>query len=207
MPNYKSAQENFWAGKFGDEYLERNTSERLLAGSISLFSDVLKRTQSISSVLEFGSNYGLNLRALNTLIPNARLTGLEINRKAFEILDDLPFVEARHGSAQHFETSEKWDLTFTRGVLIHINPEDLHTVYEKLYSASSRYILVAEYYSQNPQALPYRGHEDRLYKRDFAGEMLDKFSDLDLLGYGFQYHRDPAFQFADISWFLMEKPA
>ncbi len=206
MPTYDSPQENFWAGEFGDAYIERNASDGLLAGSIMLFSDVLKHTQSVASVLEIGSNYGLNLRALNTLLPQAHLTGLEINKKAFDILDALPFVDARQGSAQSFDSDEQWDLTFTRGVLIHINPDDLPTVYHKLYTTSKRYILIAEYYSQHPQALPYRGHEDRLYKRDFAGEMMDQFPDLNLLGYGFQYHRDPAFALADISWFMMEKP-
>ena len=65
--------------------------------------------------------------------------------------------------------------------------------------------MVAEYYNRSPVAIPYRGHEDRLFKRDFAGEMLDRFSDLTLIDYGFAYHRDPAFPQDDISWFLMEK--
>ena len=40
--------------------------------------------------------------------------------------------------------------------------------------------------------MPYRGHTARLFKRDFAGEMLDRFSDLRLVDYGFRYHRDLA---------------
>jgi spore coat polysaccharide biosynthesis protein SpsF len=44
-----------------------------------------------------------------------------------------------------------------------------------------------------------------LFKRDFAGEMMDRYPDLKLLDYGFVYHRDPAFPDDDITWFLMEK--
>jgi spore coat polysaccharide biosynthesis protein SpsF len=92
-----------------------------------------------------------------------------------------------------------------KGVLIHINPEMLNTVYEKLYQASKRFILVCEYYNPSPVAIPYRGQTDRLFKRDFAGEMLEKYPDLCLVDYGFSYRRDPAFPQDDITWFLMEK--
>ena len=66
-------------------------------------------------------------------------------------------------------------------------------------------MLIAEYYSPNPVVIPYRGHEDRLFKRDFAGDMLDQFADLSLVDYGFTYRRDPDFPQDDISWFLLQK--
>jgi spore coat polysaccharide biosynthesis protein SpsF len=53
--------------------------------------------------------------------------------------------------------------------------------------------------------VPYRGNSGKLFKRDFAGEMLDRYSDLQLLDYGFGYHRDPQFPVDDITWFLLEK--
>jgi spore coat polysaccharide biosynthesis protein SpsF len=53
--------------------------------------------------------------------------------------------------------------------------------------------------------IPYRGNEDRLFKRDFAGEMLNKYSDLSLVDYGFSYRKDPIFPQDDITWFLLEK--
>ena len=97
------------------------------------------------------------------------------------------------------------DLTFTKGVLIHIQPENLPVVYDNLYRNSIRYVLVAEYYDPKPVTLKYRGHDNKMFKRDFAGELLDKYQDLRLLVYGFCYHRDPSFPQDDISWFLMEK--
>ena len=97
------------------------------------------------------------------------------------------------------------DLTFTAGVLIHINPERLPIVYENLVSLSTRYILVAEYYNPTPTEINYRGHNERLFKRDFAGELMDKF-ELNLVDYGFWYRRDNiASEFGDVTWFLLEK--
>ena len=81
----------------------------------------------------------------------------------------------------------------------------LPLVYEKLYNASHKYILVCEYYNPSPVSIPYRGHSDRLFKRDFAGEMLDTYSDLRLVDYGFAYKRDNSCPQDDITWFLMEK--
>lgn len=51
----------------------------------------------------------------------------------------------------------------------------------------------------------YRGYDGQLCKRDFAGEMLDKYPDLRLLDYGFIYHRDSVFPMDDFNWFLLEK--
>ena len=65
--------------------------------------------------------------------------------------------------------------------------------------------LIAEYYNPTPIKVEYRGHKEKLFKRDFCGEMLDQYSDLTLLDYGFLYHRDNNFPQDDISWFLIEK--
>jgi spore coat polysaccharide biosynthesis protein SpsF len=44
-----------------------------------------------------------------------------------------------------------------------------------------------------------------LFKRDFAGDLLDRFPGLVLVDYGFVYHRDKAFPQDDMTWFLLEK--
>ena len=70
---------------------------------------------------------------------------------------------------------------------------------------SKRYICIVEYYNPTPVSVSYRGHDDRLFKRDFAGEMMDKYNDLRLVNYGFVYHRDLNFPLDDLTWFLLEK--
>ena len=92
-----------------------------------------------------------------------------------------------------------------KGVLIHINPEKLRDVYKLLYNSCSKYILIAEYYNPFPVEITYRGHKGKLFKRDFAGELMDLFPDVGLIDYGFCYHRDPNFSQDDITWFLLKK--
>lgn len=206
--SYKTEQEEFWAGNFGDEYIERNKSERLLASNLSFFSKALRVAGNLNAVIEFGSNVGMNLRALKLLYPEQEQFGIEINSKAAEELrKHVGENNVFNGSLYEFSSDKKYDLSLIKGVLIHINPEMLPAVYDKLYSSSTKYILVCEYYNPVPVTINYRGHEDRLFKRDFCGEMLDKYPDLKLLDYGFAYKRDPAFSQDDITWFLMEKNA
>lgn len=202
---HSTPQEAFWAGQFGTDYINRNRSEELLASNRAFFAKALQKAGSIASCIEFGANVGMNLIALRQLFPEMGINGVEINPDAAnelrKVVGDDGVIE---GSMFAWE-GEPAELSFTKGVLIHINPDMLQAAYERLYAASSRFILVAEYYSPTPVAIPYRGHDDRLFKRDFAGEMLDRYTDLSLLDYGFAYRRDPQFPQDDISWFLMQK--
>lgn len=208
MSKYSTEQENFWAGEFGDEYISRNESMPMLASKTAFFSQCLRKCVDLhkyNGVLEFGSNIGLNLKAIGALLPNINMTAVEINEKAAKICKEINGVDVFNGSIFDFLSEKKFDLTFTCGVLIHINPDKLNIVYEKLYNYSNRYILVAEYYNPSPVEISYRGNKDRLFKRDFAGELMDKYENLDLIDYGFVYHRDNNFPDDDINWFLLEK--
>ena len=206
MNPFKTDQENFWAGDFGSEYIGRNDSAALIASNTRLFAEILSNTNGIHSVLELGANIGMNLQALRTLLPGAKLSAVEINKDAANRLRTSAVAdEIFEESLLTFAPKRTYDLVFTKGVLIHIAPEALPSAYAQLYSASQRFLLVVEYYNPSPVAIPYRGHADRLFKRDFAGDLLDKYPDLQLRKYGFAYHRDPNFPADDLSWFLMEK--
>ena len=199
-------QEAFWEGDFGNEYTDRNRGSGWVAANVVLFSKVLARTSGIRSVLELGSNIGLNLMAVRQLLPSARLSAVEINEKAAtELRANVPDVELHVKSILQFQPETTWDLVFTKGVLIHIDPDGLPAVYDLMHRAASRYLLVAEYYNPTPAEVSYRGHTGKLFKRDFAGDLLDAFSDLSLIDYGFAYHRDTSFPQDDLTWFLLEK--
>jgi len=203
---YSTEQEAFWAGTFGDEYIQRNRSQEYLAANLNFFSKALKQVGKPSSILEFGANIGMNLRAIKLLFPNIEASGIELNETAASQLSEFLGAEyVFNGSIFQYPVTKTFDVALIKGVLIHIHPEMLPLVYEKLYNASHKYILVCEYYNPSPVSIPYRGHSDRLFKRDFASEMLDTYSDLRLVEYGFAYKRDTSFPQDDITWFLMEK--
>jgi len=203
---YKTEQEAFWAGDFGNDYIDRNMGDKLLASNLNFFTKALGQATNVSSCVEFGANIGMNLRALKLLYPAMKLNAIEINQQAVKQLSDVVSKENIYsGSIFDFIPKRTFDLSFIKGVLIHINPNELGAVYKKLVDSTNRYLLVAEYYNPSPVAIPYRGHSDRLFKRDFAGEILDQFPEMKLIDYGFAYHRDLDFPQDDISWFLMEK--
>ena len=62
--NYETDQENFWAGEFGNDYIDRNIGSDLLASNLNFFSIALKQSKNINSCLELGANVGMNLKAL-----------------------------------------------------------------------------------------------------------------------------------------------
>lgn len=203
---FKTEQEKFWAGNFGTEYIGRNEGLDLLASNLKFFSKTLAQAGKLSSCLEFGANIGMNFKALKLLYPKMSFQGIEINKVAAKILAKL--IGEKNvftGSIFDYKGKTKADLVLIKGVLIHTNPAKLDLVYKKLYQASRNFILVCEYYNPSPTTIVYRGHTDRLFKRDFAGEMMDKYPDLKLIDYGFAYHRDVAAPQDDITWFLLKK--
>lgn len=206
---YKTEQEKFWAGEFGDDYIERNSYENksLISSNISLFSRAISRCGEIKSVIEFGANIGLNLIAIKQLIPSLTdMEAIEINQKAADMLESKGICrKVYRESILDYNPKKQHDLVLIKGVCIHLNPECLNSVYDILYKSSSKYICMAEYYNPSPVAVSYRGNSERLYKRDFAGEMMDRYPDLELIDYGFQYHRDRQFPMDDITWFLLKK--
>ena len=203
---FKTEQEAFWAGDFGTDYIKRNQGNALLASNLDFFANALRRTRNIKSCIEFGANIGMNLKALNLLHPSIDMHAIEINAEAARQLGAImPLAQVYNTSILDFAPIRQWDLTLIKGVLIHINPDMLSKVYEKLVTSTGRYLMVAEYYNPAPVAISYRGHSDRLFKRDFAGEIMDRYPQMKLVDYGFAYHRDPSFPQDDITWFLMEK--
>jgi spore coat polysaccharide biosynthesis protein SpsF len=147
----------------------------------------------------------MNLAALRLLVPGIALSAIEINEKAAAALAQQGDITVFPQSILEFRPEREYDLALIKGVLIHINPDRLAQVYQALYDSSARYICLAEYYNPSPVEVAYRGNAERLYKRDFAGEMLERFPGLRLVDYGFRYRRDNMFPQDDVTWFLLEK--
>jgi pseudaminic acid biosynthesis-associated methylase len=203
---FKTEQEAFWAGEFGTAYIERNQGDALLASNLHFFAKALRATLGVDSCIEFGANIGMNLRALKLLYPAQEQFGIEINADAVRELGIvIPPSHVIHSSILDFNPQRTWDLVLIKGVLIHIDPSVLAQVYDKLVTAAARYLLVAEYYNPSPVAVAYRGHSNRLFKRDFAGEIMERHPEMKLVDYGFAYRRDPNVPQDDISWFLLER--
>jgi pseudaminic acid biosynthesis-associated methylase len=205
MDHVLTDQDRLWAGEFGDAYIDRNQGYASVSANIAMWSRALRSAPGVRSVLELGCNIGLNLQALNVLNSKFDLSGYEINAKAIEIARKLKIAEIHHGSAlDPIPSGTKYDLTFTKGLLIHIHPDNLPKVYDNLYNLSGQYILICEYFNPAPVTVNYRGHANQLFKRDFAGELIDRYK-LALVDYAFNYSRDHYFPQDNSTWFLLRK--
>jgi len=197
-----SAAEAFWRGEGGRDYTDRNVGRK--ADNVAFFVRALQRAWGLARILELGAGSGENLAALRVLLPHTALMAVEINEYAASKITEADYVF--RSSIQKFDPPVETppQLVFTKGVLIHIPPDELAAVYDKLYACSERYILLAEYYNPTPMEVRYHGHFQLLWKRDFAGELMELHTDLDLLDYGFVGHLDRWPQ-DDVTWHLLSK--
>jgi spore coat polysaccharide biosynthesis protein SpsF len=202
----RTDQEIFWAGEFGSQYTNRNDHRDLVAANTSLFAQAL-RGIPLDSVLEIGANIGQNLLALRTLYPEIQTSAVEINELAARrLVERVPGVQVEISSIDESQLKGQFDLVLSKGVLIHLTPDSLQETYRRISRWSSRFVLFAEYYNPTPIEISYRGHEDKLFKRDFAGEFLAVNQEFRLRDYGFIYRGDQAHPLDDTTWFLMERP-
>lgn len=203
-------QAEFWQGEFGNNYTDRNiASAEQMQARLTLWADILAKTIGAppTAILEVGANLGINLRALR-LLSSARRFAVEPNEKAREILVRDGVVDAGDvcgGLAAKIDFADNVaDFAFTSGVLIHIHPDHLAASLREIYRCSSRWIVCIEYFSDKPEMISYRGHDDRLFKRDFGGLWLDSFPDLRTVAYGFAWKRITGLD--NLTWWLFEKP-
>ena len=200
----KKECEDFWQGQFGDEYTHRNDLD-LIPSVLRTWAAILEKLSSkVESVFEFGTNSGINLDAIKILLPYVNTYGVEINKYACDIANNKGH-KVINKSFYDLEFDKKFDLVFTYTVLIHVPPENLKNIYEKIYNLSSKYILICEYFSRNPEEITYRGFKNKLYKRDFASELLESYPSLELVDYRFFWRNDNMFKEDDITYFLFKK--
>jgi spore coat polysaccharide biosynthesis protein SpsF len=202
-------QVEFWRGEFGDEYIDRNaaTSEQIHA-RIALWAEILSHTISAppATILEVGANIGINLRALRVL-SSARCLAVEPNEKARSILVRDGVVaagDACGGLASAIDLPDGVaDFVFTAGVLIHVHPDYLLPSLKEIHRCAGRWVGCIEYFSDKPEMISYRGHQDRLFKRDFGALWLDTFPNLRIVAYGFAWKRVTGLD--NLTWWLFEK--
>lgn len=195
-------QEAFWKSTFTKDYIKRNKNYNRIA---TIGKDLLENKVNITSAIELGANIGLNLDALKKIYTNSETFGVEINKYAFKILKKKH--NAINKSILDFHTKKTFDLVMISGVLIHQDPSKLNKIYHLLNKLSKKYIYMNEYFNPSPVTLDYHGEKNKLFKRDFAKELWNKFPKLELVNYGFHWKEDP-FQkgnYDNANWFIFKK--
>ena len=198
-----------WKGSFGDDYISRNRiGKKNLRDRTNFWAEILCSIPeaNLKSILEVGANIGGNLMAMSQLT-DATLYAVEPNSAAREELIKsglMPEDRIQDGCASSIPLSDSCtDLVFTRGVLIHIEPEELLKSCSEIYRVSNRYIACVEYFSDQPETIVYRGEEGLLFKRDFGAFWLENFPDLKPVSFGFSWK--PLSGLDNMNWWVFEK--
>ncbi len=207
MVVFNSEQERFWAQTYANEYIKKNSEFDHKLGSEAWGLMLHKTAGEVSNYLECGCNVGRNIQQIRRILPNAKPSIIEISKPAYDfVMANHNFQEAYNGAIlnSNFEKSY-FDLVFTVGVLIHINPNQLLDHMRKMYEYSANYILIGEYFNRTPMSVEYQGEEDKLFKRDFGKLFIENF-DVMLIDYGFLWgHIYESAGFDDITWWLFKK--
>ncbi len=205
----ESDQTHLWRGNFGNEYIARNPANAdAVRASATLWAQILRCFQGNppETILEIGANIGINLRALHVLT-NAELYALEPNNEAYRQLIANRVVSAKNAlegvASQIALPDASIDLVFTRGVLIHIHPNDLLASCREIHRVARRYIVSIEYFAANPEEMTYRNQSNALFKRDFGAYWLDNFANIRVLDYGFAWQRLTGLD--NLTWWAFEK--
>ena len=188
------AQEKAWIGEFGKQYTDRNIKSP--EDEDKLYFDDFRITRTAlykeffeneinknSKILEVGCNIGQQLLLLQKM-NYTDLWAIDLQDYAVEIAKrrtrSINIIKA---SASDIPFKDNYfDLVFTAGVLIHISPKDIEKVLDENYRCSNSYIMGLEYYvPQGYQMVNYQGKNDLMWKTDFLGLYLNRFSNLKLI--------------------------
>ena len=193
--------ERLWSGQFGDDYIDRNLEE---SDEHRAFWTGLLHDLHPGRVLEVGCNLGGNLQWIAPELPAGAAYGVDINAKALSIVQQrVPQANAILSRARTLPFRDRrFDLVFTMGVLIHQPDDTLPIVMSEMIRTSNRYILCGEYYAETPTAVPYRGVDAALFRRDYGALFQRASPDLRMVREGFM-GRDVGWD--DITWWLFER--
>jgi spore coat polysaccharide biosynthesis protein SpsF len=200
-------QENFWINKIAEGYAQDNSTFNEKLGLLA-WERMLKKIDKseISTYLDCGSNIGRNIGFLKHILPMAAANIVELAPGPYEkCINQFEIQNSFLGPIKEAKFDKNFDLVFSSGVLIHVNPNDLLESMSRMYQLSSKYILISEYFNRTPVMISYRGEDDRLFKCDFGKLFVENF-DCRLLDYGFLWgHEFDSAGFDDITYWLFEK--
>jgi pseudaminic acid biosynthesis-associated methylase len=196
----------FWTGEDGNKYIDRNAFTPLnVSRRAAMWERVFENIRAPNRILEVGANIGINIAALQKIMPPCvQYYGIEPNETAFNELQKIvsdPKMAGLSTADNIALPDSSIDVVFTSGVLIHIEPGMLLASCHEIHRVARRYVIAAEYFSDQPQQIGYRGNY--IWKRDFGQFYLDNFPDLRPIDCGFEWRGMTGLD--NLTWWVFEK--
>lgn len=175
-----ATNENLWAGRFGDEYTERNKDSYRARWP---FWNKFCSKWGFDTVLEVGCNTAPNIGMISTIRENQTgVWGCDVNANALWKGRKLePGLNLVYASGLDLPFQDDWfDLVFTAGVLIHQSPETRERMMQEIIRVSNGFVVAIEYESPEFVEVKYHGMDGALYKGPW-GDIYEKRYGLRLL--------------------------
>lgn len=146
-----------------DDYTEDN--QESVQETLSNFVYHTSLALGARKILEAGCNIGNNLSSFPS---DSLVSGVDMNEKALEKARlSYPYFDFKQGSITKIPFKDNYfDLVFTRGVLIHIHPDDVQTAMKELLRVSNRWIFNLEYFGEDNKMIKWKRGDDLLWYRD-----------------------------------------
>tara|TARA_B100001540_G_C15594713_1_gene545738 strand:+ start:144 stop:773 length:630 start_codon:yes stop_codon:yes gene_type:complete len=163
------------------EYVNKNYKEKTGFTEEEIFVEFFSDLDRDMSILEVGCNVGVKISILQK-IGFKNLTGIELNKGAYEIaMKNHPEISFINSDIEEFETKDKYDLVYTCGVLIHLNPKIINSVIKKIVSLSNQYVFGFESFSEKLQEVRYRENLQVQWKQNFLESYTTNFPELNII--------------------------
>jgi len=162
-------QQIFWIGSGGDRYITRNMDfhnfEYMDGFRKDIIRSILKHIPRDISILELGCSKGQTIGKLKEM-GFTEITGVDINESGLKIArEEFPEFEFIKSAIEEYNSTKMYDLVLTSGLLIHIQPDNLPNVINKMKKLSKKYIFGFEYYSKEFERIDWPGD---CYSGDYA---------------------------------------
>jgi pseudaminic acid biosynthesis-associated methylase len=136
------------------------------------------------------------------------LYGLEINdyaiKKSIKLHYGLPIYVIKGEAIDIPFKDSFFDLVYTSGVLIHINPNNIGKVIQEIIRCSKQYIWGFEYFQdEGYKQIKYHGQNNMLWKTDFKKLYLKNNPELKLITEKLYHYREN--NYLTDQMFLLEK--
>lgn len=166
--------------KLWNEYTDDNRKEQQ---ELSKFIYFLSIGLGAKNICECGCNVGNNLSSFPN---NFDVHGVDLNTYALEKAKNkypnFHFKEANINNTSHADSS--FDLVFTRGVLIHIQENEVDNVLNELVRISKKWILNLEYHGDDGKMIKWKRGDDLVWYRNMKERWstfnVDVISDIDI---------------------------
>ena len=184
-------QENIWCGDFGAEYNVRNFMTLKQMDTISRNRFGISRTEinkaftyrvdKDAPILECACNIGNQLLSLKSL-GFTNLHGIDIQPDVIAAAIKRTDAALTVASVYQIPYPDNFfEMVFTSGLLIHISPENIKAAMLEIARVSGRCIWGYESYADEYTEVNYRGHDQLLWKTNFAKLYCDTVPGLRLV--------------------------